>query len=83
MILARNFTIQNFSSIETDLEFFFFLHLVHRVVMRPYYWMNPVHLRGRKMHYLIEIRLEVLRSLMQSRLMWRELAHPLFLVLIY
>ncbi|KAJ6774437.1 PEROXIDASE 72-RELATED [Salix purpurea] len=38
---------------------------------------------GEKMHFLIETRLEVLKSLMALKTVWRKHAQPQFLVLIY
>ncbi|KAJ6413050.1 hypothetical protein OIU84_005957 [Salix udensis] len=37
----------------------------------------------RKMHFLIETRLEVLKSLMALKTVWRKHARPQFPVLIY
>ncbi|KAJ0096664.1 hypothetical protein Patl1_28756 [Pistacia atlantica] len=45
-------------------------------VMDQYYWMIQAQLRGRKMQCLIEIQLEVTRSSMLLRLMWRNLVQP-------
>lgn len=72
-----------FDSIFQKLTANCFLIFGQRDVMDHCYLMIPPHLRGKKMRRLTKIQLEALRLSTQSRLLWRKLAHPQFLVLIY